>query len=307
MPGREAGIKNSNSSQAKTTGRCWACSTPRRTTATFWEPSTCGTVSFSCRKDEPSDRPQLPVPPAFYNEQSLRRLHRTAALWGIPLGVIMNFSIFASGTEGKAGLSALGNKSSGLGGATSSTKSTSWTIWEETTNGVATSLERWSQGVLGRMGAAGKLARDRNALEVALADASAEFDHIYGDESMFHQRLAQISPDQTHVADNMKEDRRQKKTTHLAQAVKGYKPEKKKQLIYRLTRTQPIESLKSLFTEGFLKPEAIIEALQEQLHLPAEWFEDPEALSKVRKSRNEPEPKAGAAGADAKKKPAAKK
>ena len=245
---------------------------------------------------------QLPVPPAYYNEQHMRRLHTTAAIWGIPLGVVMNFSIFASGAEGKAGLSALGNKSSGLGGATSSTKSTAWTIWEETTNGVATSLERWSRDVLDKMGAAGRDERDRLACAKALDDASTEFDRLYGDETMFYQQLTQIAPDQSHIADNMKEDRKEKKTTHLARAAASYKPEKAKQLMYRLTRTQPIDVLRSLFTEGFLKPEAIIRHMAEQMHLDPADFEEPTAIAKVRSARNEPEPK----GAD-KKKPVAKK
>ena len=92
---------------------------------------------------------QLPLPPQYYTEQKAHRKFAAAAAFGIPWGIVLNYSLMEAASE--SSVSVPGNKSSGLGGSTSSVKSTAWNLWETTTKGIQRALERWSVDVLRRM------------------------------------------------------------------------------------------------------------------------------------------------------------
>lgn len=236
---------------------------------------------------------QLPVPPAYYVEQRVHRVYRAAAAWGIPVGIMQNYSIFTSGVEGKSSVSAIGNKSSGLGGATTSTKSTSWQTWEDTIKSVAETIEQWSVRVLAGMIRNQIAARNQVALQRHLDESLEGFYKKNGTEQEFQEKLSTTVPATTHghVIKNLTDKRVRNKEAHLAKAEKQWKGEKPPDLIYRLRRSQPVDVIKQLFVENLLTAEATIRILSEQLNIDIGDFEEPESLSKVRKLRNEPEPK----------------
>jgi hypothetical protein len=234
---------------------------------------------------------QLPLPPAYYNEQRAHRRFAAGQEWGIPIGVLLNFSIFASTAEGKAGLSALGNKASGLGGATSSTKSTAFTLWEKAKDKIIDSLEQWSIKVLARMWESGAPER----FEACIAQAEEQFFSVYGNEESFQRDQSHRDPDS---AAHHQKDRDQNKDAMRANVAREQFSKEPKRLMFRLKRVQPVDVIKSLHVENYITSECAIRTIREQLHLKRSDMERPENVDKARKSRNEPPPKPGAEGKD---------
>ena len=244
------------------------------------------------REGETIGQTQLPVPPAYYNEQRAHRRYAAAAEWGIPLGVLHNYSMFASSAEGKAGLSALGNKGSGMGGATSSTKSTAWSIWEQTKSSAMSALEDWSVRVLERMWGASSKKRALAHMDSAMKD----FDDT---EGAFQ---ASIAEDDVEVADGKREERKRNKTRRVDEALSELKAQPSAKWVFRLKRVIPFEEMKQLFVENIVTSEGLLQSAIDR-GIPRKFLEKSDAVEKARKSRNEPEPKAGAAGDKAKPKP----
>lgn len=244
----------------------------------------------------------LPVAPAYYVEQKMHRVYRTAATWGIPIGIMMNYSIFASGVEGKAGISAMGNKASGLGGATSSTKSNAWENWETTINSIADSLESWSLDVLRHMECENQRRTEPMRIQDHLEKANQKFEDDNEDEDAFQQRVSMLAPEQEHIGAKLKKKREQKREEHRKKAVDSYQLEELPELVYKLQRRQPVPVLKELYVDNILTSEALVRHLSQQLHLDSSDFEPSGTIDKVRKARNEPEPKPAAAAKKKKKK-----
>jgi hypothetical protein len=239
---------------------------------------------------------QLPVAPAYYNEQKAHRKSAAASVWGIPLSIMQNYSIFSSGTEAKAGLAGMGNKNSGLGGATSSTKSTAWQVWEDTINGESDKLERWSANVLKSMLTRYTHEQNKQGLHQCLDRALGKFYREHGTEEEFIQRMntAQTVETHPHLGDSMATTRLHTKEKYLSDAKTAWSEGKVPDLVYRLKRSQPTEVIRQLFVEGFLKADSAVRMLSGGLHIDPSDFESADKLDKVRKLRNEPEPKPAA-------------
>ena len=220
---------------------------------------------------------QLPVPPAYYNEQRAHRRYAAASEWGIPLGVLTNYSMFASSAEGKAGLTALGNKGSGLGGATSSTKSTAWSIWETSRRNTMAALESWSVDVLGRMW-------DEEGAERCIEQATRSFDE---EEAGFR---ASIENDELDVREAKVQERQREKDRCMTTAAEELRAQSKQRKMFRLKRVVPFEEMKQLFVENIVTADGLLQSAIER-GVPRKFLEQPAAVEKARKSRNEPEPK----------------
>ena len=245
---------------------------------------------------------QLPVAPAYFNEQSARRRHAAAAAFDIPMGILLNYSLIAPKTEGQSGLgSGMGNKDSGLGGATSSTKSTAFALFEKAMRAVASSLELWSEEVMAKMSAPRKeRARQESEAHAAkhMADAEVGFFATHGSEKKFYEGEPTKGQIQLRAED---------KAWHMEKARDAYVPlEKEKEVAFRLPRQQPVEVVQALFVNGWIKAETGVRRLNETLQWDEDEFESPEALEQVRKMRNEPPQEEGGEGGEKKKKKKAK-
>lgn len=220
----------------------------------------------------------LPEPPSYYNEQRAHRKFAAAAVFGIPMGILFNYSIMAPASEKAGGLSVMGNKSSGLGGATSSTQSTAWTAWETATNALKQKLEQWSQDVCSKMGR--HAAQQR--LEKHMNDADSRFHQEHGTEDGLFGSRGELN---TAALDQY---RRQKQLYRAEAGAAFLQEEADNAVMFRIPRVHPLETIKSLHVEGILKSEIVISEIAKQLEWPLDFFEDSASIDKTRDARNNP-------------------
>lgn len=293
----------------------------RRAYRTMEDPSSVVLPTPVARKGwtlpEGKEIAQVPpaVPPAFYEEQVTKRLREAAFVWGLPVGVLLNYSIMeASSSMGSMG--STGAKS-GTGGSTSGTTSTAWHIYETTMHAMADTLERWAAQVLKRMRKRRRDAVIARTIQLFAEHRLEEFYSRHGTEQQFAHRMITDSTTDDSVKRGLQYSREQQKeecmravgATDPAAMLSGKDAalaDAKDDLLFKIPRVMTMQQLMALWDKSLLNPEGMHRKLIESLHIDESDLELPEAMADAREASVNPMPEAqpddaGASGGPKKK------
>jgi hypothetical protein len=240
---------------------------------------------------------QIPpaVPPEFYVEQSLKRIREAASLWGIPSGVLLNYSIMDSSSSGaSSGLGSMGGQKEGVGGATSGTMSSAWQIYERTMHAQITSIERFSAVVLKRMQQKRKSDLIERTIKQFVDGKLAEFYDRHGTEEQFSHKLMYSDTDES-IKEGLAYQRQQRKSEYLdpdncKKEIKLPKEASLNDLVFKIPRVQPLQQVVPLWQSGILTSTALIKMVKCSLHVEETDLELPETLDEAREASLNPMP-----------------
>lgn len=241
--------------------------------------------------------------PVFYVEQAMKRWREAAAMFGIPVGVLLNYSIMDGSSEAgtMGGASSGGDKGSGLGGATSGTTSTAWRNFQRNIHGRVSSLEAWSKYVLQSMIDKKTSALLTKTIEDYIKERGDQFDKMHGgSEADFSVSLALAKDVDDSTKDAMQAARRKKKTEWMTdgEGAKGLNDnlgkggKKRNDLKFLIPRMNTLEQIISLWQMKQVNSMGMRQELMRQLHLPESYLELPEAMDQAREAAVNPMPEA---------------
>ena len=241
------------------------------------------------------------TPPSFYVEQANKRLREAASLWGVPLGVLVNYSIMDTSSAGSAmGVGSFGGDKNGLGGATSSTLSMAWKSYEKSMAERVMSIKKFSKHTLSRMSKSWRDAMIPAAIEAYQRNKLEQFERENGTEAQFQTQLmnSHYNEDTKGVLETRRAAEKQRYmedecgSTKCLRAAEASLPAEARMgdLYYHMNRLQQLEQIIALWQANILRSQAAVRVAAATLDLRPSDFELPEAMDDVRETANQPLP-----------------
>lgn len=225
-----------------------------------------------------------PLPPAYYVEQLTNRLRMCAAVFMIPFGVLMNYSIINGADEGAKSIFA-NTKATGFGGETTSTTAASWKIFERSMDKEADELQEWSKTVLSAM----LYKQTQRKLRATNFNLDGFYTKHGTEEQFEHDNVTHYSSGsdkdendlnkRRQARTKLKEDFFQQLTKEAQQTMKD---NQKIVLVFQIPRERPIEQLRAAYQEQVLTAESYRTSMANYLKKPESEMEPANVMKKTR-------------------------